>query len=366
MFIRKRAMALCGAALLALTACAADGPQEPQEGTTGEGTAEQGKIAVLLPDSKSSARWEGADRVFLQQAFEDAGLTSDQYIISNAEGDTAQQANQADQAITDGAKVLLLVNLDNAPGAAIIDKAHEAGVTVIDYDRLTLGGKADYYVSGDATEAGRLQGQGIVDDLEAAGTDEAKVAIIGGSPTDSFATDLETGYHEVLDPLVESGQIEIIGEQRIKDWDGATGLTTFEQMLTANNNEVDAVVAANDTMANATISALKAQNLDPVPTSGLDGEIKALQHILAGDQTFTVYFSYKTQATIAGELAVQLLRGETPDGDLEVDNEGHMIPMFQISPEVIRKDNISVVVDDGLASWDEICVGEYEQYCPDN
>lgn len=323
-----------------------------------------GKIAVLLPDSKSSPRWETADRVFFEQTFEAAGLTKDDYIISNAEGDPAVQRSLADQAITNGAKVLLLVNLDNGSGAAIIDAAKAQGVAVIDYDRLTVGGKADYYVSGDATAAGRLQGEGLVEDLK--GVTKPRIAILHGAPTDSFATDLAKGYREVLDPLFASGEFELVDSQAVKDWDGATALTIFEQMLTASNNKIDGVIAANDTLANAVVSGLKTAKLPMVPLSGLDGTIPALQHIVANEQTFTVYFSYGTQAGLAGKLAVQLLKGETPTGiTASVDNEGVKVPAMMIDPVTVRADNIEeTVIADGLTTWNDICVGEYAQHCP--
>lgn len=330
-------------------------PSEPSGKT-------EGKIAILLPDSKSSARWETADRVFFERAFQAAGLTPDDYIISNAEGDAAVQRTQADQAITDGAKVLLLVNLDNGSGSAIIDAAHAQGLKVIDYDRMTVGGNADYYVSGDATEAGRLQGQGLVEDLK--GVTKPNVAILDGAPTDSFALDLTKGYLEVLDPLFNDGSFVKVDQQAVKDWDGATALTIFEQMLIASNNKIDGAIAANDTLANAVISALKSKQLPMIPVSGLDGEIKALQHILAGEQTFTVYFSYGTQASLAADLAVKLLRGEDPAITSTSDNEGRAVPTLLIDPVTVRADNIEqTVIADGLVTWDDICIGEYEQFC---
>ncbi len=361
--MRIKIFTALGAGLLvtSLAACGSNS-KAGDSGSTGGGGV--GKIAVLLPDSKSSPRWETADRVFFEQTFKKAGLTPDDYIISNAEGDPAVQRSQADQAITDGAKVLLLVNLDNGSGAAIIDTAKAQGVSVIDYDRLTVGGKADYYVSGDATAAGRLQGQGLVDDLK--GATKPRVAILDGAPTDSFATDLAKGYHEVLDPLFASGAMELVDSQAVKDWDGATALTIFEQMLTAHNNKIDGVIAANDTIANAVVSGLKAANLPMIPMSGLDGTIPALQHILAKEQTFTVYFSYGTQAELAGNLAVQLLRGEKPTGiTASVDNNGVKVPAMMIDPVTVRSDNIEkTVIADGLIKWKDICVGEYAQFCP--
>lgn len=351
-----------GLLVTGLAACGSSGTGAAGGDATAKGG--KGKIAVLLPDSKSSPRWETADRIFFQQTFKKAGLTPDDYIISNAEGDPSVQRSQADQAISDGAKVLLLVNLDNGSGASIIETAKAAGVKVIDYDRLTVGGKADYYVSGDATAAGRLQGKGLVEDLK--GATKPQIAILDGAPTDSFATDLAKGYHEVLDPLIKSGNFGLVDSQAVKDWDGATAQTIFEQMLTKSNNKIDGVVAANDTIANAVISARKSANLPMVPVSGLDGTIPALQHILAGEQTFTVYFSYGTQAKLAGDLAVQLRNGEKPTGiTATVDNKGTKIPARFLDPVIVRADNIEkTVIADGLITWKLICVGEYAQKCP--
>ena len=327
----------------------------------------KGKIAVLLPDSKSSDRWEKADRRFFKEAFEKAGLSSDDYVISNAEGDPNTQKSQAEQAVTEGAKVILLVNLDPGSGAAIIDSAKSQGVTMIDYDRLTTDGDADYYVSGDATEAGRLQGKGIIEDLDGkGGSGTPQVAILDGAPTDSFATDLKKGYGEVLKPKFDSGDYEKAAQQAVPQWDGQKALTIFEQMLQAQRNDIDAVVAANDTIANSTISALKARKLDMLPTSGLDATSQALQHILAGEQSFTVYFSIKDQATKAANLAVQVARGEEPTGvEQKVDNGKKQVPTILLKPQTIRKDNIAdTVIADDFVSWDEVCVGSYEQYCP--
>ena len=171
---RLMAVLVCVVLATGVAACGSDegsGEDKPAESGAKELS---GKIAVLLPDTKSSDRWEKADRRFFGEAFRAAGLSDDDFIISNAQGDPATQRTQAEQAVTEGAKVILLTNLDSGSGAAIIGASKAQGVTMIDYDRLTLNGDADYYVSGDATEAGRLQGQGLVDDLEKAGTKSAR------------------------------------------------------------------------------------------------------------------------------------------------------------------------------------------------
>ncbi len=348
---------------LAMGACGDD----DDSGDGGDGGASggelSGKIAVLLPDSKSSDRWETADRRFFEQGFKAAGLSSDDYIINNAEGDPSTQRSQAEQAITEGAKVILLVNLDPGSGAAIIDDAKSQDVTMIDYDRLTVGGDADYYVSGDATAAGRLQAEGLIEDLK--GEEAPRIAILYGAPTDSFATDLKKGNTEVLKSKGEN--IEVEAEQAVPNWDGQKALTIYEQMLQASE-DFDGTLAANDTLANATIAARKSRKLPAIPTSGLDATTEALQHILAGEQTFTVYFSIKDQATKASKLAVQLARGEDPTGlNAKVDNETRKVPTILLKPVTIRKDNIGdTVIADDFASWDDVCVGAYERYCPEN
>jgi D-xylose transport system substrate-binding protein len=350
--------------VLGLAACGDD--DSADEPAAGGGKELSGKIAVLLPDTKSSDRWEKADRRFFEEAFKAAGLSEDDYLINNAQGDPATQRSQAEQALTEGAKVILLTNLDSGSGAAIIDASKAAGATMIDYDRLTLKGDADFYVSGDATEAGRLQGQGLVDDLDKAGTKSPAIAMLHGAPTDSFATDLQKGYKEVLEPKLDSGEYKLAAEQAVPNWDGQQALTIFEQMLQKTSNKIDGVVAANDTLANSVISALQARNLDLVPVTGLDATAQAVQHILAGEQSMTVYFSIKDQATKAANLAVQIARGEDPTGaDTEVDNGTKKVPTIFLKPVTIRKDNIAdTVIADDFVSWDDVCVGKYKEFCP--
>jgi D-xylose transport system substrate-binding protein len=366
---------MTGAALIALalvvSACGGDdGDSSPETtaATTTEASGNDltGSIAVLLPDSVSAERWENADRPFFVKAFTAAGLGSDDYVILNAEGDAPTQRTQAEQAITNGAKVIALVNLDPGSGAAIIADAHAKGVTVIDYDRLTENGGADYYVSGDAADAGRLQGQGVVDCAAKAGIANPKLAILDGAPTDSFATDLAVGYMEVLQPLFDSSDWSLVDRQAVPEWDPQQALTIFEQMLQSSGNEIDAVLAANDGIAGAVVAALKARGLDPVPLTGLDATTEALQNILAGDQCMTVYFPYEVQAKLAADIAVAIVRGQEPPGITSSVNDGsHDIPAAIIPPVTVTADNIAeTVIADGFAKWDDLCVGDFEQYCP--
>ena len=200
---RRRAVPMtmaAGAAALALFAAGCgDDDDNGGGGSAASDDAKAGKVAVLLPDSKSSVRWETVDRPFLKAAFDKAGVESE---IQNAEGDKSAQQQQAEQAITNGAKVLLMVNLDSGSGAAIAANAKSQGVKVIDYDRLTLKGDSDYYVSFDNEEVGRLQGQGLVDCLEGA-SGKPNIAVLNGSPTDNNATLFKQGYDTVINPEVQ-------------------------------------------------------------------------------------------------------------------------------------------------------------------
>jgi D-xylose transport system substrate-binding protein len=364
----RRWLGIAATALVAMSgaACGDDDDAGGERKAAAGGKELKGKIAVLLPDTKSSDRWEKADRRFFQEAFRAAGLSSSDFTIKNAQGDPSTQRAQAEQAITEGAKVILLTNLDSGSGAAIIAASKSQGVTMIDYDRLTLKGDADYYVSGNATDAGRLQGKGLVEALDRAKAQKPAVAILDGAPTDSFATDLKKGYLEVLEPKFESGEYTQAAHQAVPQWDGQQALTIFEQMLQKTNNNIDGVVAANDTLANSVITALKARKLDIVPTTGLDATAEALQHILAGEQSMTVYFSIKDQATKAANLAVQVARGERPTGvDTQVDNGKKRVPTIFLKPQTIQKDNIAdTVIADDFVSWEEVCVGHYARFCP--
>jgi D-xylose transport system substrate-binding protein len=328
---------------------------------------DEGLIAVLLPDSASSARWEADDRRFFEQAFEAAGVN---YSIVNAEGDPTVQIAQAEQAITNGAKVILLVNLDSGSGAAIIALAREAGVAVIDYDRLTIEGEgADYYVSFDNEAVGRLQGEGLVAAVRAAGlTPPVRVAVLNGSPTDNNATLFKNGYDSVINPLFESGEWIEVDDQSVPGWDNQQALVIFEQMLTAAGGDIDAAIAANDGLAGAVAAALANQGLPYIPVTGQDATVAGIQRILAGQQSMTVYKAIKAEAEAAAALAVGLLRGEDVS-DLvtgTVFNGTNDIPSVLLVPVSVTIDNIAeTVIADGFRTWEEICVGEFAAFCPE-
>src|ERR687894_310063 len=275
--------AIAAALVFGLTACGGDGGDgDTGSGGGGDGGGGEaaGKVGVILPDTESSVRWESFDRPYLEAAFDDAGV---EYDIQNAEGDAQRQATIAEQMITEGATVLAIVNLDSASGAQIQEQAAAEGVQTIDYDRLTLGGAAEYYVSFDNTEVGRLQGEGLAQCL---GEDEeANIAFLNGSPDDNNAKLFSEGAHEVLDEISNYTQV---AEQAVPGWDNQQAATIFEQMYTQAGGNIQGVLAANDGLANSVIQILGRNNAAGANNvTGQDATVEGLQNILPGHQCMT-------------------------------------------------------------------------------
>jgi D-xylose transport system substrate-binding protein len=357
--------AVCALALGGLVAgCGGDdNTTSTSTGGTSTGAAKKsaGKVAVLLPDSKSSKRWETVDRPFLKKAFDAAGVEA---TITNAEADKAAQQQQAEQAITNGAKVILLVNLDSGSGAAIAANAKSQGVKVIDYDRLTLKTDAtDYYVSFDNEKVGQLQGQGLVDCL--GGTNGQSIVELNGSPTDNNATLFKNGYDSVLDPLYKAGKLKKAADESVPDWDNQKGLTIFEQMLQKTSNKIDGVLAANDGLGNAAISALKQRKLKQIPVTGQDATLQGIQNIVTGDQCMTVYKAIKKEADAAAALAISLAKGETPSVQTKpTNNETRDVPSVLLEPVAVTKDTIKDYLGEpDFPTKEEICAGNLASKC---
>jgi len=329
----------------------------------GSGAAKTPKIGVILPDSKSSSRWETNDHKYLEDAFKAAGV---KYDIQNAQGDKSAFQTIADQMITNGATVLLTVNLDSGTGKAVIDKARAQGVATIDYDRLTLGGNASYYVSFDNEAVGKLQGQGLVDCLTKKNAKNPVIAELNGSPTDNNATLFKNGYDSILKPKYDAKEYTKGPDQSVPDWDNAQAGTIFEQILQKNNNKVDGVLAANDGLGNAAITALKKVHLNgKVPVTGQDATVQGLQNILLGDQCMTVYKAIKAEADKAAELAIALAQGKTSDtGQTVTDpSTNQQVKAVLLTPVAITFDTVKTVVADGFVTKADLCTAELAAKC---
>jgi len=338
------------------TSSASTPPSAPPASTA----AVSGKVGVILPDSKSSVRWETADRKYLSDAFTAAGV---QFDIQNAEGDKTKMATIADQMITEGVKVLMIVNLDSPSGAAIEQKAAAAGVKTIDYDRLTLGGSASVYVSFDNVQVGTLQGQGLVKCLTDKNVASPRVVELNGSPTDNNATLFKQGYDSVLTPKYSAGWTKV-DDQSVPDWDNQQAGQIFEQMLTKAQGKIDGVLAANDGLGNAAIAVLKKNHLQ-LPVTGQDASLQGLQNILNGDQCMTVYKAVKKEADAASASAIALLQGGQPQttGTVKDTQSGKDVPSVLATPVAIFKDNVKDVIADGYVTKADLCAGAYAAEC---
>jgi D-xylose transport system substrate-binding protein len=351
---------LCVAAF-SVAACGSSDDKDSSS-STGSSSSKAQKVAVLLPDTQSSVRWETADRPLLAAAFKAAGVPA---TIQNAQGDKSTQQQQAEQAITNGAKIILLTNLDSGSGAAIEQLAAARGVKVIDYDRLTLKGKAAYYVSFDNVKVGQLQGEGLVKCLS--GVAKPRIAELNGSPDDNNATLFAQGYNSVLDPLYKGGKATRVADQSVPDWDNQQALTIFEQMLQKSSNKIDGVLAANDGLGNSVISALKSRKLKQLPVTGQDATTQGLQNIIAGDQCMTVYKAIKKEADAASQLAISLSKGTQPPAGLvngKSDDGVRQVPSVLLTPVAVTKDNIKdTVLADGFVKRSDLCTGKFAADC---
>jgi D-xylose transport system substrate-binding protein len=359
--MRRRFLNVAAAvAALTLILAACGGGDDGGGGTAAGGGGKTPKIGVILPDTKSSARWETADKPLLEAAFKDAGVD---YDIQNAQGDKTQFQTIADQMITGGANVLMIVNLDSGTGKAVLDKAKSQGVATIDYDRLTLNGGAQYYVSFDNVAVGTLQGEGLAKCLEEKGKSSGNIVYLNGSPTDNNATLFKQGYDGVLSKMPQYKKLD---DQSVPDWDNQQAGTIFEQMYTKTDGKIDGVLAANDGLGNAVIAILKKNNANgEVPVTGQDATVQGLQNILAGDQCMTVYKAIKQEADAAAKLAIGLAKGEqqsAPDA-IKDPESGADVPAVLLEPQAITIDNINDVVADGFVTTEQLCTGPYAARC---
>ncbi|MDE3238150.1 MAG: substrate-binding domain-containing protein [Paracoccaceae bacterium] len=323
----------------------------------------KGKVAVLLPETTTSARYTSFDAPYLKQAFAAAGLAADDLIISNAQGSEASELTQAQSAISQGATVLVMDPISSGVGASIETYAKSHGVPVIDYDRLTLGGSRAYYVSFDNVKVGELIGQGMVQCLDAWKVAEPKLLVMRGAPTDNNATLFAQGYMSVLKPEFDSGKYKNMGEPA-GTWDPATARTTFEEQYTAHS-DMNAAVVPNDDNANAVISYLKTLKVPPktFPVTGQDATLTGMQNVLTGYQCGSVYKPIYLEAQAAAALALYLRAGEAPpeglvNGKTADTQAGTDVPSILLTPIWVTPENLAAtVVKDGFVPAAKLCAG---------
>jgi D-xylose transport system substrate-binding protein len=358
----------CVAATAGLTACGSSDDNSSKDSgakttAAASGGGKGGSIALLLPETKTT-RYELHDRPSFAAKVQELcpGCTID---YANANQDPVRQQQQAEAAITKGAKVLVLDAVDAKTAVATVNRAKAANIPVVAYDRLITGAPISYYVSFDNVKVGKLQAQTLIDKIGAAGKGKS-VVMINGSPTDPSAGDYKKGAHSVLD----TADVKIGKEYDTPDWSPDKAQREMEQAITAlGKDQIVGVYSANDGMAGGAIAAMKGNGVDPktLPITGQDSELAAIQRILAGEQFMTIYLAIKKQAEASAQIAVALAQGKpVPSGlvNAKTDNQSGQVPSVLLAPTAVTKENIkdTIIADDFLKA-SEICTGKYASAC---
>jgi D-xylose transport system substrate-binding protein len=362
---RALAGALAAAALATVTAgCGGnDSKSSGSSASSSSGSGKGGKIALLLPENKT-ARYEAQDKPQFVARVKQL-CPSCEIIYENANQDAAKQQQQAEAALTQGAKVLVLDAVDVASAASIVTRAKQAKVPVISYGRLVSNAPLDYYVSIDPFKVGVQQGQVLLDALKKQGKSQPRIVMINGSPTDSNAPPYKKGARSVFD----AAGAKIVKSYDTPDWSPDKAQSEMEQAITAaGKTGFDAVYVANDGMAGGVVAAMKSAGIDPkkVLVTGQDAEVTGVQRILTGEQLMTVYQPINKIAAASAELAVPLAQGKTPPAIAKdkTDNGQGQVPSVLLPTIAITKANIqSTVVKDGFVKPADLCTAAYAKAC---
>jgi D-xylose transport system substrate-binding protein len=329
----------------------------------------KGNVAVILPDTTSSTRWQEFDAPLLTAAFKSAGLPAADLTVQNAQGSDTTQVSMAQTAISKGASVLIICPLDSGTGAHIESLAKSAGVKVIDYDRLTLGGSRSYYVSFDNVKVGTVMGQGLVSCISAWGVKSPNVIVMKGAATDNNATLFAQGYDAVLQTHFADGSYKNIGTTA-GTWDPPTALSEFQQQYTAHKS-INAALTPNDENAAPIITYLKSQGIKAktFPMTGQDATLTGLQNILSGYQCGTVYKPIYFEAGASAALAMYLRAGQTPpaslvNGTTQDTTSKTAVPSVLASPEWVTTANLNAtVIKDNFVPASQLCTAAYKAAC---
>jgi D-xylose transport system substrate-binding protein len=393
---RLRKLSALVAAVALVVTFAACGDDDDDDAAEGGGDEEAGSIWVLLPDTETSDRWEDDDRPYFTAAFEDAGLVEgDDFSVVNAENDASTQQSQAEQAIADGASVIVLTSLDPGSGATIIEQAQEAGVEVVEYDRFNTGGPGGAaYVSFDNVQVGAKMAEAMEPAIDALGLPNAQVVMLNGGEEDNNSFLFRAGYAETVEARADAGDWTIVADQHVPGWNNAEAQTMMEQILVDANNNVNAVFAANDGLANSAITALEAAGVGPVPVSGQDATEAGMQNVALGTQTVSVYKPILDEANVAAAVALALRAGEDiedaatsyesplasggasvsiigidPATGEPTESAEDGVPYVALVPIGVTVENMAdTVVADEFRTIEDICTGDVAQtqFCQEN
>ncbi|MET7687271.1 substrate-binding domain-containing protein [Streptomyces sp. NPDC005483] len=357
--MRRAAVSVAISALaVSAAACGKAGDDNSGSDSSSSGSGSK-SIGLLLPDNVT-ARYEKFDKPYFEAKVKE--LCSDCTVsYANAAADPAKQAQQMSSMVTKGVKVIVVSAQDSAAIKSSIASAVSKGVKVVAYDRLAQG-PVSAYVSFDNVKVGELQGQALLDALGSKATPKANVVMINGDDADPNAAQFKEGAHKVLD-----GKVKIAYEQSglWKDTVAAQKVSAAITQLGAKN--IAGVYAANDGMAGGIANTLKGAGISTIPLTGQDAELAAIQRIVAGTQSATVYKAYKPEADNAAELAVNLLQGKDIKSlaDTEVTSgSGDKVQAKLLTPVSVTVKNIKdTVVKDGLYTVAQICTADYAAAC---
>ena len=301
--------------------------------------AKNPKIGFSIDDLRIE-RW-ARDRDYFTAA---AGQLGAKVFVQSADASEQKQISQIENLISRGVDVLVIVPYNATVLNNAIREAKKANIKVVSYDRLALNADIDAYISFDNKAVGEMQAKAVVQ-----AKPKGNYYLLGGAPTDNNAKMLREGQMAVLQPLIDKGDIKVVGKQWVKDWSPSEAMAIVENALTANNNKIDAIVASNDATAGGAIQALASQKLSgKVPVSGQDADLAAVRRVIAGSQQMTVYKPLKLIATEAAKLAVQLVRNEKPAFNAQYDNGFKKVNTMLLKPTPLTKDNVDILVKDGF------------------
>lgn len=368
--------ALAGVALLiGLAGCSGGGVESPssngsEESAGSVSTADKQRVFMLLPNA-TTVRFEERDAPLFIAALANYAPNAEVTTL-NAEGDPTKQQGQMEDAIAQGADAIVYVSADANLAAGALAVAENAGVPVIFYEHDAVGGKAEAHVLFDALAVGRAQGERAVEVINGIDGDGLKVARIKGNPGEFGTNMYQQGQDEFLQPLIDSGKIEVVCEQNIANWDPVAGQAFIEDCLAQNGNDLDVIISMNDGLAGGSVAALTTQGLQGqvVVTGGQDANLGAIQFIVKGFQDNTIFKDLAVMADYAAQVTASILAGDgVPDALVngEIDNQYMMVSAVYLPVNNVTIDNVADVVDAGLYSWQQVCEGaEDVPICQEN
>src|SRR5437899_4849612 len=323
MKVITKLMFLLFAATLLCSACV----KGPETGNTGRGAKSGGPVRIgFSMDTLKEERWQ-RDKALVEQRCKEVGAECE---VQVANGDDAVQTKQCDNLLAKGVDVLIVAPHNGQIAASIVEAAHKQGVPVISYDRLIRNADVDLYVSHQVVKIGEMQAGYALKNAA-----KGNYVLIGGSQTDNNALLLMVGQMNVLQPAVDNGQIKIVTKQFAREWLASEALRIMEDALTKNNNDIQAVVASNDGTAGGAISALPPQLVGKVLVTGQDASLDALQRIVQGSQTMTIYKPIQPLANSAVDAAMKLARGEKVETKDKINNGKIDVPSILHEPMVL-------------------------------